>query len=408
MRIDDFDYTLPDQRIARYPLPDRAAARLLTYREGKLTDRRFRDLPEQLAPGTLVIGNRTRVIHARLIFPLPTGRAVEIFCLEPLEPEDYARSLSATKGPVTWKCLIGGNRRWKSGPLVLPVPVGGRAVRLSAERRDRTDNTFSVRFDWDAREQVSFGELIAAAGTIPLPPYLGRAAEGEDRHRYQTVFAEEDGSVAAPTAGLHFTPEVMEALGERDVRFRTLTLHVGAGTFKPVTSDTLAGHVMHREFFTVDTDLLRELESQIAAGKPVVSVGTTSMRCLESLFYAGAAVLREGRLSAEIGQWVATEDHAGIAVAPALRALIEQLETGGDDSFSGYTRLMLTPAADVRLVDGLITNFHQPRSTLLLLVAAMTGNDWHRIYAHALENDYRFLSYGDSSLLWRRRRTGTE
>ena len=408
MRIDDFDYPLPDQRIARYPLSDRAAARLLTYREGALANLRFSDLPAQLAPGTLVIGNRTRVIHARLIFPLPTGRSVEIFCLEPLEPEDYARSLSSVRGPVTWKCLIGGNRRWKAGPLELPVPVGGRTLRLSAERTERIDNTFAVRFDWDGGAAVSFGELIEAAGTIPLPPYLGRAAEGEDRHRYQTVFAEADGSVAAPTAGLHFTPEVMDALAERDIRFRTLTLHVGAGTFKPVTSPTLAEHVMHREFFTVDRELLAELEAQIAAGRPVVSVGTTSMRCLESLYYAGRAALREGQLSAEIEQWVAADTDSGVATAPALRALIETLEAQGDTAFSGYTRLMLTPAAEVKVVDGLITNFHQPRSTLLLLVAAMTGDDWRRIYDHALHNEYRFLSYGDSSLLWRRRRAGAE
>ena len=408
LRIEDFDYPLPDQRIARYPLPDRAAARLLTYRDGRLSDERFSALPEQLAPGTLVIGNRTRVIHARLIFPLPTGRAVEIFCLEPLDPEDYARSLSATEGPVSWKCLIGGNRRWKSGSLELPVPVGGRTVRLAAERLERVDNTFTVSFSWRGGALVSFGELIEAAGTIPLPPYLGRTAEGEDRHRYQTVFAEQDGSVAAPTAGLHFTPEVMEALAARDVGFRTLTLHVGAGTFKPVSSPTLAEHIMHREFFTVEVALLRELATQLAAGRPVVSVGTTSMRCLESLYYAGAGALREGRLPREIDQWVATDDYSDIGTAPALRALIDALEAEGAGTYTGYTRLLLTPAAEVRVVDGLITNFHQPRSTLLLLVAAMAGEDWQRIYAHALDNGYRFLSYGDSSLLWRRRRAGTE
>ena len=408
MRIDDFDYPLSDQRIARYPLPDRAAARLLTYRDGQLADRRFRDLPDQLAPGTLVIGNRTRVIHARLIFPLPTGRAVEIFCLEPLDPEDYARSLSATTGPVSWKCLIGGNRRWKAGPLALSVPLGGRTVRLTAERTEPIDNAFAVRFGWEADRTVSFGELIEAAGTIPLPPYLGRAAEGEDRHRYQTVFAEQDGSVAAPTAGLHFTPEVMDAMQDRDVRFRTLTLHVGAGTFKPVTSPTLAEHVMHREFFTVDVALLRELEAQLAAGRPVVSVGTTSLRCLESLYYAGCLAAQGEALTEEIGQWVATAERSGMDPAPALRALLDQLAATGATAFAGYTRLLLTPAAEVRIVDGLITNFHQPRSTLLLLVAAMTGEDWRRIYAHALDNDYRFLSYGDSSLLWRRRRAGAE
>ena len=403
MRIEDFDYPLPDERIARYPLADRSGARLLTYTHGRITDRRFAELPELLPPGSLVVGNSTRVIHARLMFPLATGRSVEIFCLEPLEPTEYARSLSATDRSVTWKCLIGGNRRWKEGPLALTVTRGDRPTRLVARRGDRIDNTFAVTFSWEADPTLSFGEVLEAAGNIPLPPYLRRQAEGEDRHRYQTVFARRDGSVAAPTAGLHFTPDLMERLASAGVDFQTVTLHVGAGTFKPVTTPTLSDHTMHREYFTVDLTLLRRLEEQLRAGRPVVSVGTTSLRCLESLYYIGARGRVTGDFSAEVGQWVATESEiTEVAPLPALAALIAHLEQNERGSLSGYTQLMLTPAARIRLADGLITNFHQPRSTLLLLIGAFVGEDWRGLYDHALASGYRFLSYGDSSLLWRR------
>ena len=408
LQIEHYDYPLPDERIARYPLADRAEAKLLHYRHGTIDDRIFRELPELLPPGTLLIGNSTRVIHARLHFPLATGRSVEIFCLEPLLPADYAQSLSSTTGGVSWKCLIGGNRRWKKGRLALPVTLNGRTYPLYADRLERTDDSFTVRFDWDAPGEVSFGELLEAAGTIPLPPYLGRQAEADDRQRYQTVFAEREGSVAAPTAGLHFTPEVMDRLRKNDIDFRTLTLHVGAGTFKPVTASTLGDHVMHREYFSVSIELLRRIAEQINQGLPIVSIGTTSMRCLESLFYLGVRGQVDGDWSGDLGQWVATEERfTRIGVAPALGALIKKLEDEESESYTGYTQLMLTPAARARVVNGLITNFHQPRSTLLLLVAAMVGDDWRAIYRHALRSDYRFLSYGDSSLLWRRS-AGTE
>lgn len=402
LRIEDYDYPLPDERIARYPLADRDRAQLLHYRDGHISSLHFADLPSVLPAGTLVIGNQTRVIHARLHFTLPDGRPLEVFCLEPLEPADYAQSLGSTD-PVSWKCLVGGNRRWKSGRIECQVRVGDTDCRLTARRIQRLDNTFQIDFSWAADQPLSFGEVLEAAGSIPLPPYLGRAAETEDRDRYQTVFAEREGSVAAPTAGLHFTPEVMAQLPPRGVDFRTLTLHVGAGTFKPVTSDTLGDHVMHREYFSVDRDLIAELRDRLRAGLPVVSVGTTSMRCLESLFYFGARLLA-GKLPGDaLDQWVASEPGLSeTAAAPALGALTEWLEAEGRDSFSGYTQLLLTPAVRPRVVDGLITNFHQPRSTLLLLVAAMVGPDWQRIYDYALGHEYRFLSYGDSSLLWRR------
>lgn len=406
LSIDDFIYDLPDDRIARYPVAERDSARQLVYRNGEITEGIFRALPARLPEGTLLIGNRTRVIHARLFFSLGEGkRPVEIFCLDPLLPVDYAMSLGA-RTQVQWKVLIGGNRRWKSGPLRLSLTVNDQPVTLTAERGERTDNTFAVTFRWvTTGAPVTFGEVLAAAGTIPLPPYLGREAEADDSERYQTVFATAEGSVAAPTAGLHFTPEVMTGLAERGVDWAEVTLHVGAGTFKPVDAESLGGHVMHREFFTVSVAFLERLRDQLTASRPIVCVGTTSLRCLESLFYLGAAAAN-GDLPAagspvEIGQWVA-EDPTLLQHPPlkAITALLTLLQARGEASLSGYTQLLLTPFATLQLADGLVTNFHQPRSTLLLLVAAIVGDDWRKIYNYALVNGFRFLSYGDSSLLW--------
>ena len=405
LRIETYDYALPDERIARYPLADRSQSKLLQYRQGNLTEHRFLELPRLLPTGSLVVGNQTRVIHARLHFPVGEGgKTVEVFLLEPLRPEDYARSLESTAA-VTWKCLIGGNRRWKSGPLQLPISVGDRPLTLSVRRGSRTENTFAVSFDW-GDPAVSFGEVVEVAGSIPLPPYLNRPAEIDDHARYQTVFAEREGSVAAPTAGLHFTPEILAELTAKGVDWRALTLHVGAGTFKPVTADTLGGHVMHREYFSVPLSLLQVLHQRLVDELPIVSVGTTSMRCLESLFYFGADLLlgsEESARAAVLDQWTAHEPrYSAIDAAPALAALIDWVKREGRSEFTGFTQLLMTPAVLPRVVDGLITNFHQPRSTLLLLVAAMVGDDWARVYDYALRQDFRFLSYGDSSLLWRR------
>jgi len=308
---------------------------------------------------------------------------------------------------VQWKVLIGGNRRWKRGPLHLELEVSGQKTTLTAERGERLDNTFALNFSWKTEgERLTFGEILAAAGTIPLPPYLGRASEPDDSTRYQTVFAKTEGSVAAPTAGLHFTPEVMAGLQENNIDWAEVTLHVGAGTFKPVDADTLGAHTMHREFFTVTKGFVERLLVQLKIGHPVVSVGTTSLRCLESLFYLGAGVVAGKSIGldgpVEIGQWVA-EDAQLIGIDPitAIQSLAVLMQTNGLTELSGYTQLLLTPFAKLQLADGLITNFHQPRSTLLLLVAAIVGDDWRRIYDYALENDFRFLSYGDSSLLWK-------
>lgn len=407
LSIDVFDYDLPDERIARYPAGERDSAKQLVYQKGAIHHGVFSDLPQRLPSGTLLIGNRTKVIHARLFFPLAEGkRPIEVFCLDPLLPVDYAQNLGA-RTQVQWKVLIGGNRRWKRGPLHLELEVSGQKTILTAERGERMDNTFAITFSWETEgELLTFGEILAAAGTIPLPPYLGRESEPDDTSRYQTVFAKTEGSVAAPTAGLHFTPAVMAGLKENDVDWEEVTLHVGAGTFKPVDAATLGGHTMHREFFTVTRTFVDRLLAQIERNQPVVTVGTTSLRCLESLFYLGAgfavgeAIVLDG--SVEVGQWVA-EDKQLTAVdkRTAARGLRDLMATNSLSEISGYTQLLLTPFAELRFADGLITNFHQPRSTLLLLVAAIVGDDWRRIYDYALENDFRFLSYGDSSLLWK-------
>jgi S-adenosylmethionine:tRNA ribosyltransferase-isomerase len=407
LSIDVFDYDLPDERIARYPVAERDQAQQLVYRDGEITSGVFSDLPGRLPEGTLLIGNKTRVIHARLFFPLAEGkRPIEVFCLDPLLPVDYAQSLGA-RSQVQWKVLIGGNRRWKRGALTLPLEIDGHTVSLEAARGERQDNTFAVTFNWTTDgPPVTFGEVLAAAGTIPLPPYLNRSAEAADHDRYQTVFAKTEGSVAAPTAGLHFTPEVMANLAERRIDWQEVTLHVGAGTFKPVDAPTLGGHTMHREYFTVTKAFVDRLLAQLESGQPVVSVGTTSLRCLESLFYLGAEIsndrLPDPGSPVEIDQWVADNPLlTGVSPTTAIQALASYLADHNLSEISGYTQLLLTPFATLQLADGLITNFHQPRSTLLLLVAAIVGDDWHKIYDYALANGFRFLSYGDSSLLWK-------
>jgi S-adenosylmethionine:tRNA ribosyltransferase-isomerase len=407
LSIDVFDYDLPDDRIARYPATERASAKQLVYEGGAISHGIFNELPDRLPPGTLLIGNRTRVIHARLFFPLAEGkRAIEVFCLDPLAPVDYAQNLGA-RTQVQWKVLIGGNRRWKRGPLALELEVSGQKTILTVERGERMDNTFALTFNWETEgEALTFGEILAAAGTIPLPPYLGRASEPDDSARYQTVFAKTEGSVAAPTAGLHFTPEVMVGLKANHIDWEEVTLHVGAGTFKPVDADTLGGHTMHREFFTVTRAFVERLLVQVKSGRPIVSIGTTSLRCLESLFYLGASFATGETMGVdgpvEIGQWVAEDDQlTAVNRLTAAHGVRDLMATNNLSEISGYTQLLLTPFAKLKLADGLITNFHQPRSTLLLLVAAIVGDDWRKIYDYALEHDFRFLSYGDSSLLWK-------
>lgn len=406
--IADYTYDLPDGRIARHPLPTRDAARQLVYRNGEIGEGVFRDLADRLPAGTLLIGNKTRVIHARMHFPLGEGkRPVEIFCLDPLQPVDYAMSLGARAQDagdvgVQWKCLIGGNRRWKRGELHLAVDVAGQQVTLTIARGARIDNTFAVTFRWSGgTPDLTFGEVLAAAGKIPLPPYLGRDTEATDHDRYQTVFAKTEGSVAAPTAGLHFTPYVLNSLSEKNITWAEITLHVGAGTFKPVASETLEDHTMHREYIEVPLTLVEQLIHQLKSGLPVVAVGTTSLRCIESLCYIDTSAADFPNIS--VGQWAGeAPEYRGKTALECLEKLRTAMVAQQVDLLTGYTGILLSPAAEIKVADGIITNFHQPNSTLLLLVAAFVGEEWRTIYRYALDEGFRFLSYGDSSLLWKR------
>lgn len=403
IRIEDYSYELPDERIARFPLEQRDASKLLLYKGGRVGHTVFRDLHQHLPEGALLLFNDTRVIHARLRFELASGAPMEILCLEPLAPAEYQQNFSHG-GPVRWKCLVGGNRKWKSGRAekVIRTPEG--AVRLSASRLGRREDAFDISFEWDS-PALSFGELLALAGIIPLPPYLRRENVPADEERYQTVYAREQGSVAAPTAGLHFTDHVFRNLEEKGVQRAFTTLHVGAGTFKPVKAETMEGHHMHEESIFVKRPVIEALLRALEAGRPVIPVGTTSLRLLESLFWGGTLIGNgKDRLASHLAlpavkQWMPYEEGAQHSGAEALRALLDTMIANGQEALEGHTQLLIAPGYRFRLASGLITNFHQPNSTLLLLIAAMVGDDWRRIYQYALDNDFRFLSYGDSSLL---------
>lgn len=402
--INDYDYELPEERIAKYPLPQRDASKLLVYREGKPQHRVFNELPEELPSGSLLVFNNTRVIHARLKFVLPSGRSLEILCLEPLAPLDYQQNLSSQE-TVQWKCMVGGNRKWKSGEISTTIDTPSGPVQLTAVREERLDGPFRISFSWDDAS-ISFGELLATGGIIPLPPYLNRDSESSDQDRYQTVYAKPEGSVAAPTAGLHFTENVFEALDTKGVQRAFVTLHVGAGTFKPVTTDRLAEHDMHRESIFVQKALVDQLVDTLKAESPVIPVGTTSMRTLESLYWLGARLVRGEDIPEAgftIGQWEPYQFNASTypTAGAAMEALQAYMNDQQLDILEGFTQLLIAPGYPSRLVSGLITNFHQPRSTLLLLIASLIGEQWKPVYKYAMENDFRFLSYGDSSLLWR-------
>lgn len=398
IRIEDFNYPLPDERIARHPLADRAACKLLVRtHDGAVTEHRFSELPGLLPADAMLVYNNTRVINARLRFRKGvdhTGALIEIFCLEPVEPADYAQNFAAT-ARCSWKCFVGNSKRWKDGALTMPLTIGDETLTLTATRLGREGNASVVTFTWD-NPAVTFSQIISAAGEIPIPPYLNRGTEDSDSTDYQTVYSHIDGSVAAPTAGLHFTDEVLDEISRHGIPRRELTLHVGAGTFQPVKSDEIGEHEMHSEFIAVPVRLIRELAG---TDRRVIAVGTTSVRTLESLYHAGAMTVR-GTWQGEVPQWE-PYTHAGDDITPrqALTALADSLEGAGQDTFMAQTRIIIAPGYRYRIVSGMVTNFHQPQSTLLLLVSAFTGGDWRPMYDFALENGFRFLSYGDASLL---------
>ena len=398
IRIEDYDYPLPDERIAKHPLQERDKCKLLVRNpDGGLSTRVFDELPGLLPSRSLLIYNNTRVINARLRFRKPGGGAtIEIFCLEPVTPVDYAVSFASTDS-CSWLCFVGNSKRWKSGGLDMTLDIDGMTVTLTATRESREGNASVISFSWD-NSDVTFSQIISAAGEIPIPPYLNRDTEPSDSSDYQTVFSHIDGSVAAPTAGLHFTDAVLRDIDAAGMERRELTLHVGAGTFQPVKSDSIGEHDMHSEFIAVSRDLIMELA---ATDRPVIAVGTTSVRTLESLYHIGCLV-SSGKWNGEVPQWYPyNADHPHLSRGEALSALTAWLDSTGSKTLLASTRIIIAPGYDFKIVNGIVTNFHQPKSTLLLLVSAFIGGDWRPMYDFALDGDYRFLSYGDASLLLR-------
>lgn len=394
--INDYAYDLPDERIAKFPLPERQMSKLLVYRGGEISQRRFCNLGEVLPAGALLVFNNTKVVRARLIMHKPSGARIEVFCLEPHAPADYERAF-AVRGTSEWSCIVGNSKKWKEGELEVNFDFGGRPCRLTAERVENSGRESIVRFRWDA--PVTFGQLLEHLGRIPIPPYLNRESEEIDNTRYQTVYSRIEGSVAAPTAGLHFTPELIEEMRRAGFGFEEVTLHVGAGTFLPVKETNAADHPMHTEHFEVRLSALRHMRENLGR---IIAVGTTSVRTLESLVALAWRIRTEGAPSEDrvIGQWEPYDIPADFDGRAVLDTLVEYMEREGLDRIKTATQIMITPCGfRFRIVDGIVTNFHQPRSTLLLLVAAKVGDDWRRIYDYALANDFRFLSYGDSSVL---------
>lgn len=398
INIKDFSYELPESRIAKFPLEERDASKLLFYNGGDIDARSFRALPELLPDGTLLVFNNTKVIHARLHFTLPNNKRLEILCLEPLNPAEYQQSFSSTQ-KVRWKCLVGGNRKWKTGVIEKTITTEFGDITLKANRMGRMENAFEIEFEWND-DRIAFGSLLAAAGIIPLPPYLNRENVPEDEDRYQTVYAKTKGSVAAPTAGLHFTDQVFEDLQKKGTSTLEVTLHVGAGTFKPVSAEALADHHMHEESIYISKPTLEALIDHLEQGKPVIPVGTTSMRLLESLYWHGQAIVA-GRKTTfiDVQQWAPYEEGPRPSPTESFRAILKSMEAQQLETLQGYTQLIIAPGYTFRVCSGIITNFHQPQSTLLLLIAALIGEDWKTVYGFALSEGFRFLSYGDSSLL---------
>ena len=396
IEIAEYDYPLPDERIAKYPLSVRDSSKLLIYNRGVVGEDVFRNLPEYVPACSLMIFNNTRVIQARLRFRKPSGAQIEVFCLEPELPSDYALVFQQTECCV-WQCLVGNSNRWRGGILSQSVAVGGREVTLSVERVSVPGSVNSVRFAWDGG--VTFAEILESVGELPIPPYLNRKTEESDNSTYQTVYSKVKGSVAAPTAGLHFTPTVFDALRQRGVDCREVTLHVGAGTFKPVKSELIADHEMHEEYIEVSRELVSRM---IDAGASVVAVGTTSVRTVESLYYIGAAVADDDSVDVDnlcVSQWTPYEKEYSLSAGDALCALYDYMQARGLEKIHAHTKIMIAPGYKYRIVKAIVTNFHQPKSTLLLLVSAFVCGDWKKIYDYALAHDFRFLSYGDSSLL---------
>lgn len=395
--IEDFTYELPDERIAKFPIEKRDESKLLLYDKANITHTVFKNLAEQLSEGDLLICNNTKVIQARLLFQKETGAHIEVFCLEPIQPHDYVLTFQ-TNHECTWKCMIGNASKWKQDIILEKrVVVDGKEIIFKAERGESEGNTYYVRFFWED-ENINFASILDAFGVLPIPPYLHRETVERDKVTYQTVYSKIKGSVAAPTAGLHFTPEVFDSLHKKGIDCEEVTLHVGAGTFQPVKSETIGGHQMHSEWICVHRSVIEKIRK---AGQ-VVAVGTTSVRTLESLYYIGCQLAENNQLEEReltVTQWMPYEKAYHLTTEESLDSILRYMEHNHLETISANTQIIIVPGYQFHLVKAIITNFHQPQSTLLLLISAFVGDDWKRIYEYAMNNDFRFLSYGDSSLL---------
>ncbi len=397
INIEDYNYNLPEERIAQYPVKERDSSKLLVYRGGKISKDKFRNIHRYLPEDTLLVFNNTRVIRARLLFKKETGATIEILCLEPLVPFEYEQSFSSLS-PVEWKCIVGNLKKWKNGTLTSVFDFKGKQFKLYAEKIKPEGEAWRIRFRWSAKD-ISFGEVTDAAGHIPLPPYVKREDENEDNVWYQTVYSRIKGSVAAPTAGLHFTEKVLNNIRNKGIKSAELTLHIGAGTFQPVKANDISQHAMHCEHFIISKSVLKTL---IFFQGKIIAVGTTSVRTLESLYWLGVKVIRNPSFDESellIEQWEPYTRVSEVSLEESFKALLEFMKKRKTASLNGATKIMIIPGYKFRVIDGMITNFHQPKSTLLLLISAWVGNDWKVIYNFAFDNNFRFLSYGDCSLL---------
>ena len=393
IKIEDYTYDLPDERIAKFPLEQRDASKLLIYDNGKIDEKHFYEVPEILESGKMLVFNNTKVIYARILFQKITGAMIEVFCLEPYQPSDYVQSFAAS-GKCEWKCMVGNLKKWKGGTIYCYYHFEGKEYRLAATQKYREENDVIVEFTWDT--PVSFSEVLESCGRIPIPPHLNRESEENDKIRYQTVYSKNEGSVAAPTAGLHFSLPVLRALREKGVAIEELTLHVGAGTFRPVKSETIGGHDMHTEHISVRREVVEHLYTH---SENVIAVGTTSVRSLESLYWMGVKRIQGDEDFSSLGQWEAYSLPAGYTLKESMAALLAWFDEWDTELLKAKTTIIIVPGYTYRVITAMFTNFHQPQSTLLLLVAAAIGEDWHKVYDYALAHDFRFLSYGDSSLL---------
>jgi S-adenosylmethionine:tRNA ribosyltransferase-isomerase len=400
LSITDFSYHLPDEKIAKHPLPKRDESKLLVFKSGKISESQYKHLDEYLPSESLLIFNNTKVVEARLIFTKPTGGQIEIFCLEPHDQYADITTAMLQKGKVLWKCLVGGAKKWKEEPLIKVIKDGNNDLSIKAKKIEQKTDCFIIELSWN-NEHLTLAEILHMSGLIPLPPYLNREAEEADKSTYQTIYAKHDGSVAAPTAGLHFTEELFKKLDDKNIHRDFVTLHVGAGTFKPVKAATMDEHEMHTEFIDVHIELIEHLLQHHT--KPIIAVGTTSLRTIESLYWLGVKVNSEWSIVNEttpnLSQWDAYDLPQNISLADALTALVNWMKAKQVERLITKTQIIIAPGYQLQVAQGLVTNFHQPQSTLLLLIASIVGDNWKIIYDHALNNDYRFLSYGDGCLL---------